>query len=131
MSSTTTERIVWGEAYRDDYSATATSPSVAPDFATTSVTLVWDQLLPAGSTGTPLRVDYRWRPDGTSDSQFSFSAGVLAFDLLAPDVVADLRPGNWRVYWCVGEPAEQDVIGPWTVFVEGPPAGALPTVDPT
>ena len=131
MSTTTTERIVWGEAFDADFSASAVSPSVAPDFATTPVTLVWDSIPAAGSGVSSVRRVYRWRPAGTSDPQFSLSGGVLRFTLTSVQVAGSLSPGNWRVYWCVGPAATtQDAVGSLAVFVEGPPSGAaLPTGD--
>jgi len=126
-----TERIVWGEAFDADLSATATGDSVAPDFSTTAVTLVWD--LMGAVSGSAVRVVYRWRPAGTSDPEFSLDGDTLRFTILAADVAADLIAGNWKVYWCVGPVATtQDAVGSLTVHVEGPPYGtALPTSDPS
>lgn len=128
---TTPDRLIWGEALPLDLSATADGGSVAPDFATTAVTLAFDQVLPAGVAGIPLRREYRWRPGGASDAAFSFSAGVLRFDLTSVRVASELAPGNWKVYAAIGPPATtQDAVGPYLLFVEGPPAGALPTGGP-
>lgn len=126
-----TERIVWGEAFDADLSATATGDSVAPDFAETDVTLVWDLILPNGVRTASVRQVYRWRPAGTSDPEFSLDGDVLRFTLPSADVAADLIPGNWKLYWCVGPVATtQDAVGSLTVCVEGPPYGtALPTSD--
>ncbi len=126
----TPERIVWGEAFDADLSATAVSPSVAPDFATTHVTLVFDSLPTPGSGVASVRRVYRWRPGGTSDPQFSLSGSTLRFTLTSVQVATGLTPGNWRVYWLVGPAATtQDSVGSLTVFVEGPPYGVLPTGD--
>ena len=128
-----TERIVWGEAFDADLSATATGDSVAPDWAETDVTLVWDLVLPNGVRTASVRQVYRWRPAGTSDPEFSLDGDTLRFTILAADVAADLIAGNWKVYWCVGPVATtQDAVGSLTVHVEGPPYGtALPTSDPS
>lgn len=123
MSTTLT--VVWGEALPLDLSVAATPPDTPPDLAVTPVTLVLDR------QATPLRRDYRWRPGGTSDPAFSLANGVLRFDLTSTRAAAELSPGNWRLYICVGPVATtQDAVGALTLVVEGPPAGVLPTTDP-
>jgi hypothetical protein len=125
------ERLVLGEALPLDLTATATGGATAPDFSTTPVTVVIDSF-PSDPDDYPVRVVLRWRPGGTSDSQFSYDAGnaVLNLDLPSSWTADNMTAGRWKAYWLVGEPSVQDCVKVVSLFVEEPPGGALPTEDP-
>lgn len=118
-----------GEALPLDIDASATGGSVAPDFSTTAVTLVFDG--PADADGVVPRYVFRWRPAGISHAFFTLDAPTLQFDATSEWTAAYLvTAGRWVVYLLVGAAATvQDAIGKLELAVEVPAGGALPVGD--
>lgn len=120
------EPLTLGEAFAVDVSVAATSPSTAPDLATTPVTLVFDGP-PTTASPSGARIVFRWRPAGTSSPQFSFAGGVLTLSLTAAEVAAQFTAGNWVVGLLDGTPAtNQDYVGSATLYVREPSNGGYP-----
>ncbi len=114
------EQIVPGTAYTAELSVTATGSSVAPDFSTTMVTFVLD--------GTSTRYVFRWRPAGSSDSNFSLASGKLRFALTPAWTAANMATRDqWVLYAIVGDSTNaQEAVGQVNLFSDPPKRGTIP-----
>lgn len=126
----TVQPLTAGEALPIDIEAAATGGDVAPDFATTNVTLVLDS--PADADGVVTRTVFRYRPAGTSHAFFTFNDPTLEFDATSEWTAENMTTsGRWTLYLLVGAAATvQDAVGKMELAVEVPAGGALPVEDP-
>lgn len=102
--------------------------STAHDLQTTPFTVIASG--PTNTASSALRrIVWRWRPSGSSDSQFTWVGGTtgLVWTLTSGWTATGFEVGQWVLRFVVGDPATtQDNMTKYTLTVYDDPAGVLP-----